>query len=114
MAAVMSPLRALIRADCIYIQWQEKVNVAVRNSCISKRQQGGTEACWETDTATDESPVTEPLKVSQALPTGHQSLCCRTVEGILQEVRGQRNQGDTMAESSSRKQNLNIEEEKVY
>ena len=36
--SVMSPLSLLIRADCIYIQWQEKVNVAVINSCISIRE----------------------------------------------------------------------------
>ena len=43
--SVMSPLSLLIRADCIYIQWQEKVNVAVINSCISirekERERGG-------------------------------------------------------------------------
>lgn len=33
--SVMSPLGPSIAADCIYIQWQEKVNVAVINSCIS-------------------------------------------------------------------------------
>lgn len=48
--SVMSPLSPLIRADCIYIQWQEKVNVAVINSCISIRESEGgwTEACRET------------------------------------------------------------------
>lgn len=39
--SVMSPLSPLIRADCIYIQWQEKVNVAVINSCISISEGGG-------------------------------------------------------------------------
>lgn len=33
-----APLGPLITADCIYIQWQEKVNVAVINSCISIRE----------------------------------------------------------------------------
>lgn len=59
------PLGPLIRAACIYIQWQEKVNAAVINSCISIRERRRSEACWETDTEMDESPVAAPLKVSQ-------------------------------------------------
>lgn len=59
------PLSPLIRAGCIYIQWQEKVNAAVINSCISIRGRRRSEACWETDTEMDESPVAAPLKVSQ-------------------------------------------------